>query len=81
MIPAVLVTATLPEQTARTRWRPRRPQIPDAARRVFLVNGAANFLAFAVTGLFLALIPTYVASLLRDSQADHADDTVTEHVA
>ena len=67
LIPAVLVMATLPEQTARTRWRPRRPQIPEATRRVFLVNGSANFLAFAVIGLFLALIPTYVASLAHST--------------
>ena len=63
LIPAILVMATLPDQGSRTRWRPRRPQIPDTARRVFLVNGSANFLAFAVIGLFLALIPTYVARL------------------
>jgi MFS family permease len=30
---------------------------------VFLVSGSANFLAFAVIGLFLALIPTYVATM------------------
>jgi MFS family permease len=67
LLPAVLLIATLPEQTARKRWRPRRPQIPEAARRVFLVNGSANFLAFAVIGLFLALIPTYVASLAHST--------------
>lgn len=67
LVPTVLVMATLPEQTARTRWRPRRPQIPETARRVFLVNGSANFLAFAVIGLFLALIPTYVASLAHST--------------
>ena len=67
LIPAVLVMATLPERTARTRWRPRRPQIPETARRVFLIGGSANFLAFAVIGLFLALIPTYVASLAHST--------------
>jgi MFS family permease len=65
LIPAVLAVAALPGQAGRTRWRPRRPQIPQAARRVFLVSGSANFLAFAVTGLFLALIPSYVATLAR----------------
>lgn len=65
LIPAALAVAVLPGQAARTRWRPRKPQIPQSARRVFLVSGSANFLAFAVTGLFLALIPTYVATLAR----------------
>lgn len=67
LVPAVVVMATLPEQATRTRWRPRRPQIPRTARQVFLVNGSANFLAFAVIGLFLALIPTYVASLAHST--------------
>jgi MFS family permease len=67
LIPAVLVMATLPEQSARTRWRPRRPQIPATARGVFLTGGSANFLAFAVIGLFLALIPAYVASLAHST--------------
>jgi MFS family permease len=63
LIPAALAVVTLPGQAARAQWRPRRPQIPETARRVFLVSGSANFLAFAVIGLFLALIPTYVATL------------------
>ncbi len=67
LIPAAWAVATLPNPTTRTRWRPRRPQIPDAARRVFLVSGTANFLAFAVIGLFLALIPTYVATLAHNT--------------
>lgn len=67
LIPAVVVMATLPDHAHRTRWRPRRPQIPETARRVFLTSGSANFLAFAVIGLFLALIPTYVASLAHST--------------
>jgi MFS family permease len=67
LIPAVVAVATLPEQTTRTRWRPRRPEIPDGAHRAFLVAGSANFMAFAVTGLFLALVPTYVATLAHST--------------
>ncbi len=67
LIPAFLIMATLPERTTKTRWRPRRPQIPETTRRVFLVYGSANFLAFAVIGLFLALIPSYVANLARST--------------
>jgi MFS family permease len=42
---------------------PAQSADPQTARRVFFVSGSANFLAFAVIGLFLALIPTYVATL------------------
>jgi MFS family permease len=64
LLPAVLAVAALPTTRRRARWRPRRPRVPVAMRGVFATSGAANFLAFAVTGLFLALVPTYVASLL-----------------
>lgn len=54
---------TLPTTVSRSRWRPRRPEIPAAMRAVFTTSGTAGFLAFAVIGLFLTLIPTYVATL------------------
>ena len=54
---------TLPTTQPRARWRPRRPEIPRAMRTVFATSGTANFLAFAVIGLFLTLVPSYVATL------------------
>jgi hypothetical protein len=45
------------------RWQPRRPQIPAEVRGIFATTGLACFLAFAVIGLFLTLIPAYVVSL------------------
>ncbi|SDI29575.1 MFS transporter [Nonomuraea jiangxiensis] len=63
LIPAAAVIAALPAAPARGRWRPRRPEIPTAMRGVFATSGATSFLAFAVTGLFLTLMPTYVTTL------------------
>jgi MFS family permease len=63
LIPAAAVVFSLPTHAARTRWRPRRPEIPAALRPEFATSGTACFAAFAVVGLFLTLIPTYVATL------------------
>lgn len=63
LLPAAATIAVLPAAQPMTRWRPRRPEIPKAMRAVFATSGTANFLAFAVIGLFLALVPTYVAAL------------------
>ncbi|GAA5129609.1 MFS transporter [Pseudonocardia adelaidensis] len=63
LVPAAAVIATLPATTPGTRWRPRRPQIPAGMRAEFATSGTASFLAFSVIGLFLALVPTYVAAL------------------
>ena len=63
LVPAAAVIATLPETTARTRWQPRRPAVPVGMKGEFATSGAACFLAFAVLGLFLTLVPTYVATL------------------
>jgi predicted MFS family arabinose efflux permease len=67
LLPAAAVIAVLPATGSTTRWRPRRPEIPTAMRAVFAISGTANFLAFAVIGLFLALIPTYVAGLTHST--------------
>ena len=62
---------TLPEPTAvrraQRRWRPSRPRIPAPVRPVFLVAGLNGFLAWAVVGIYLALVP----SLLE--QTPHGD--------
>ncbi|MBD2900721.1 putative multidrug resistance protein MdtD [Actinomadura sp. RB99] len=63
LIPAAVAVTRMPSTHQTTRWRPRRPRIPAAMRTVFMTSGSANFLAFAVIGLFLSLIPTYVAAL------------------
>jgi MFS family permease len=63
--PAMAVVATLPAPRSRMPWQPRRPQIPAQMRAVFAASAAPAFLAFAVMGLFLTLIPTYVATLAR----------------
>jgi MFS family permease len=47
------------------RWRPRRPTVPNAIRATFIRAGRSVFLSWAVTGLFLALIPAYVATVLH----------------
>jgi MFS family permease len=63
LVPAAGVITTLPRTTGRTRWRPRRPEIPAGMKGDFATSGSASFLAFAVLGLFLTLVPTYVAAL------------------
>ncbi|GLY87070.1 MFS transporter [Actinoallomurus iriomotensis] len=63
LVPAWAAIATLPARRTRARWVPRRPQIPASMRTVFATSGTASFLAFAVIGLFLTLVPPYVAAL------------------
>jgi MFS family permease len=63
LVLAAGAVVALPATRPRTRWRPRRPEIPAMMRPVFATSGTASFLAFTVIGLFLTLIPTYVAKL------------------
>ncbi|MEV4758696.1 MFS transporter [Micromonospora sp. NPDC049559] len=63
LVPAAAAVLALPAARARARWRPRRPTIPGDLRAVFATSGAASFLAFAVIGVFLTLVPAYVATL------------------
>lgn len=48
-------------------WRPARPSVPRSIRRAFALAGSAGFLAWAVAGLFLALMPGYVIQLTKIS--------------
>ncbi|BCK67529.1 putative multi-drug efflux transporter [Streptomyces libani subsp. rufus] len=63
LVPAAAALVALPTTRPAMRWRPRRPEIPVAVRSTFATSGTAGFLAFAVIGLFLTLIPPYVATL------------------
>ncbi|MFD8549408.1 MFS transporter [Streptomyces sp. NPDC059649] len=63
LVPAVAVITTLPATRPAARWRPRRPELPATMRGAFATSGTASFLAFAVIGLFLTLVPTYVITL------------------
>ncbi|WP_326619663.1 MFS transporter [Streptomyces decoyicus] len=63
LVPAAAAISTLPATRPAARWRPRRPEVPATMRGTFAISGTASFLAFAVIGLFLTLIPTYVTTL------------------
>jgi MFS family permease len=61
---ALLLVLRLPRAAERGgSWRPRKPKMPPQARAPFLTAGAAGFLAWAVTALFLALVPSFLESL------------------
>ena len=62
------VPATTGEERVRQRWRPTRPHIPPALRALFLVAGLTGFLAWAVVGIYLALLP---ALLEQTPHGDH----------
>lgn len=67
LVPAGIAIAAMPEPGVRSRWRPRRPQVPAAIRAAFISSGITSFLAWAVTALFLTLIPSYVATLVSST--------------
>jgi MFS family permease len=60
------VILTIPPRADRRPWRPRRPTVPAEIRRSFLIAGISAFVAWAVTGLFLSLIPSFVIEVLKD---------------
>jgi MFS family permease len=64
-IALVAVIVTIKPRTDRQRWRPRRPTVPVEIRRSFVVAGISAFVAWAVTGLFLSLIPSFVIEVLN----------------
>jgi MFS family permease len=65
----VAVIARLPLREQRQRWRPRRPTVPEGIRRRFAVASISVFVARAVAGLFLSLIPSFVTMTLKGSLA------------
>ncbi|MEV6122736.1 MFS transporter [Streptomyces sp. NPDC052077] len=77
LAPAAVAMATLPAPRSSTGWRPRRPSIPAPMRGTFISSGTAAFLAFSVIGLFLSLVPTYVARLSGSGNLALAGGAVT----
>ncbi len=63
------VIAVLPARKQRERWRPRRPTVPAEIRRRFATAATSVFVAWAVAGLFLSLIPSFVTMTLKGNLA------------
>jgi MFS family permease len=61
--PVLLRPRPGPRDGGGVRWRPRRPSAPPALR-IFVATTAAATVAWAVAGLFLAIVPSYLALLL-----------------
>ncbi|AZS45177.1 Multidrug transporter MdfA [Microbacterium oleivorans] len=64
-----LVPETVERPAERFRYRPQRVRIPADGRRAYWAAGIAAFAAFAVTGLFGSVAPTFLARIL--GQTDH----------
>ncbi|MEW1834810.1 MFS transporter [Microbacterium sp. NPDC079995] len=60
----VLVPETVERPDERFRYRPQRVRIPADGRRAYWAAGIAAFAAFAVTGLFGSVAPTFLARIL-----------------
>jgi MFS family permease len=64
LLALVAVASKLDTRSSRKRWRPRRPTVPPSIRRQFAIAGTSAFIGWAVTGLFLALIPSFITETL-----------------
>lgn len=77
LLVALIAMSRYPDQNAHSAWKPRRPSVPSHMRAAFIVAGSANFLAFAVIGLFLALVPSYTMTLAHTSNLAIAGASAT----
>ncbi|GAB2736390.1 MFS transporter [Salinifilum aidingensis] len=55
---AWLRVSALPAVRRKRRWKPTRPHVPAGMRLLFTTAALTGFLAWAVAGLFLSVIPT-----------------------
>ncbi len=60
-----MIPETLPASSFKKVWRPQRPSIPAEIWAPFALASAAVFCGFATLGLFAALAPSLVISLLH----------------
>lgn len=61
---AVVPETLAPNPKEEKAWRLRRPRVPRCIRYPFALGSGVCFVAWAVAGLFVALVPSYAASLL-----------------
>ena len=64
---AATAMALLPDTSNRIPYRPRRPSIPEGIGVTFAVSGATSFVTWAVTAIFLTLVPSYAAALTHSA--------------
>lgn len=65
LVPALVAVAALPARLGASGqpWRPRLPHVPAKARSPFTAAAVVSFLAWAVTALFLTLVPSSLSAL------------------
>jgi MFS family permease len=60
-----IAVARLPREPVAGRWRPQRPSVPAEIRADFARASLSGATVWAVGGLFLSVVPSYAAQLLR----------------
>jgi MFS family permease len=67
VIALVTVMVALPADSQRQPYHPRRPSVPAEIRGGFATAAVSTFVAWAVTALFLALIPSFAQIITGSS--------------
>jgi MFS family permease len=62
-----IVLRAFADDVRRKTYRPRRPTVPNTIRSVFVLSAISSFIAWAVTALFLALIPSFAEEVIGTS--------------
>lgn len=68
LLPGILALLFVPEKIPSMpvgRWKPQRPSVPSEIRTPFTIGAATAFTAWAVTALFMSLVPSYIGTLLH----------------
>ncbi|MEU4196260.1 MFS transporter [Kribbella sp. NPDC026611] len=63
---AAIAVLRLPSEATSGRWRPQRPSVPAEIRADFARASLSGATVWAVGGLFLSVVPSYVAQLLHN---------------
>ncbi|MBF6329595.1 MFS transporter [Nocardia transvalensis] len=77
LIPAGVWLLTLPRQSQRLPWRPRRPSVPKEIRRPFAMAGCTVLLTWSLLGFFLSLAPSMMYELTPADRTTFAAGIVT----
>lgn len=58
-------------------WKPQRPGVPPQMRGLFAAAGGTAFLVWAITALFLSLVPAFILTTLHTSSTALSGGAVT----